>query len=238
MKVSSALDEFDLQQRRLHRGEEGRLAATALLALREFLVDYSGYQDTTEISPKDLFTFLLDYYPSEEEPDPDVARSLLEVTGAFALWLVERRERGLAPFVAVEERLKQDLPRVLDALQLLREHTRRDDLTPPAELLDEEGQEQVGAIGSGVNRVARLDQIDYPSAEQDYWTVQRVEDATIALQSPQREALSEPPASPVQVPEEAAKRLRAGDIIHCEIAPGPAGWELLEVFGIRPGGYA
>lgn len=238
MKLASALDEFDLQQRRMHRGDEGRLAATALLALREFLVDYSGYADTREISPKDLFTFLLDYYPSEEEADADVARKLLEVVGAFALWIVERRERSLAPFLAVEERLKQDLPRTLEALKLLRDHTRRDDLTPPAELVDEEEEEQVGAIGSGVNRVARLDEIDYPSAEQDYWTVQRVEGATVALQSPQREALSEPPAAPVQVPEEAAKRLRAGDIIHCEIAPGPAGWELLEVFGIRPGGYA
>jgi hypothetical protein len=134
--------------------------------------------------------------------------------------------------------LKVDFPRVLGALELLREHGRRHDLAPPAALVDEDEDEQVGAIGSGVNRVARLDQIDYPSAQQDYWTIARVEPTQLTLQSPQREALGEAPAEPVLVPAVAAGLLRSGDIIHCEIAPGPAGWELLEVFGIRPGGYA
>jgi hypothetical protein len=238
MKLSQALDEFDLQQRRLRRGPEGRLAATALLALREYLADYSGFLETTEITPKDLYTFLLEYYPSEEEPDAHVATALLDTVEQFALWLVERGERSLAPFVAQGDRLKTDLPRVLEAQELLKAHGRRDDLAPPAELLDEEDSEPVGAVGSGVNRVARLDQIDYPSAEQDYWTIRRVQPAALTLQSPQREALGEAPVEPVVVPAEAAGLLRAGDIIHCEIAPGPAGWELLEVFGIRPGGYA
>jgi hypothetical protein len=238
MKLSQALDEFDLQQRRRRQGPEARLAATALSALREFLADYSGFDETSEISPRDLYTFLLEYYPSEEEPDAEVAMALLDGAEHLALWLVERGERSLAPFIAAAERLKTDLPRVLEAQERLREHGRRDDLAPPAELLDEEDSEPVGAIGSGVNRVARLDQIDYPAAQQDYWTIRRVETSALSLQSPQREALGEPPAEPVVVPAEAAGLLRAGDIIHCEIAPGPGGWELLEVFGIRPGGYA
>ena len=237
MKLSHALDEFDLQQRRLRRGPEGRLAATALSALREYLADYSGFDETTEIAPKDLYAFLLDYYPSEEEPDAEVAMALLDVAEQFSLWLLERGERGLAPFAAEAERLKADLPRVLEAQERLKQHTRRDDLAPPAELLDDEENESVGAIGSGVNRVARLDQIDYPSAEQDYWIIRRTQPA-LSLQSPQREALGEAAAEPVVAPVEAVGLLRAGDIIHCEIAPGPAGWELLEVFGIRPGGYA
>lgn len=238
MKLTQALEEYDLLQRRRHRGEEGRLAAAASSALREFLVDYSGFEATTDVHPRDLFTFLLEYYPSEEECDPEGARLLLEAAAGFALWLVERGERGLAPFLAAEERLKEDLPRVLEAFAIIRDHTRRDDLAPAFALTDEEETEQVGAIGSGANRVARLDQVDYTAAESDYWTVRRVEAAAVALQSSAREALGEAPAGPVQVPSEAARRLRPDDIIQCEIAPGPDGWEVLEVFGIRPGGYA
>ena len=238
MKLQTALDEYELLQRRRRRGDEGRLAAVALGALREYLQDYSGYEATEDITPRDLFQFLLDYYPSQEEPDPEVAAALLEATAGFARWLLERGERTLAPFAVAEERLREDLPRVLEALLELKEHTHRDDLAPPVELEDEEGQEPVGALGSGVSRVARLDQVDYVAAQEEYYTVRSARGAALTLQSAEREALGEPPAEPVPVPAAAAERLRPGDIIHAEIAPGPEGWELLEVFGIRPGGYA
>lgn len=236
MKLIAAFDEFSLQQRRLRRGEDGPTFRGALAALREFLMDYSGYVETEEVSPGDLFTFLLDYYPSEEEPDPDVALALLETAAAWALWLVERGGRHLAPFVAAEERLRADLPRVAQAYALLQAHTRRDDLAPPVELTDEEATPR-GAVGAGVNRVARLNEVDYASSETEYWVVRRVDPAGLTVQTPQREVLSEPEIQPVLLPAGAAGMIAAGDIIHAEIAPGPAGWELLEVFGIRPGGY-
>ena len=59
MKLEHALDEFSLLLRRRHRGEEGRRATASLAALREFLRDYSAYEDTEEIRSDDLFTFLL-----------------------------------------------------------------------------------------------------------------------------------------------------------------------------------
>lgn len=238
MKLETALDEFGLLQRRRHRGDEGRQTVAALAALREYLLDYSAYGDSTEVTASDLFTFLLEYYPAEEEPDAEVAVNLLEVAAAFALWLVERGERALAPFAVAADRLRDDLPRVLEALALLKEHSRRDDLAPPVLLTDEEDEQPVGAAGSGVNRVMRLDQIDYAAAEEEYYTVRTVEGASITLHSAEREALGEGPAGPVPLPPRAAELLRANDIIHAEIAPGPQGWELLEVFGIRPGGYA
>lgn len=238
MKLDTALDEFGLLQRRRHRGEQGRENTAALAAVREFLLDYSGFEETEAIRPSDFYTFLLEYYPSEEEPSVEVASALLEVTTAFATWLIERGERGLAPFVAASERLRDDVPRVLEARDLLQEHARREDLEPPSALLDEEEERQVGAIGTGVNRVARLDQIDYAAAQEEYFSVVRVQPGELELQSRSREALQEPPLAPVVVTEAASERLRPGDTIHAEVAPGPQGWELLEVFGIRPGGYA
>ena len=235
MKLDQALDEFGLEQRRRHRGEEGRRTAAALAALQEFLIDYSGFTETTEIQPADLLQFLLEYYPAEEEPTVEVALALLEVSAGFALWLTERGERQLAPFYAMRERLQRDLPRVLEALDLLKRHAHRDDLTMPMEV-SEDGEEQpLGTLSSGAERVARLDQIDYTAAEQDYYRVARVTEGALVLRSEARDALGEGAAEPVTVPLEASERLRPGDIIHAEIAPGPAGWELLEVFGIRPG---
>ena len=76
----------------------------------------------------------------------------------------------------------------------------------------------------------------------DYFTVQpgiQVEgpSGTLSLQSSSREILREGVAAPVHVPGPAAALLRPGDILYAEIAPGPTGWEVLEVFGLRPGGY-
>lgn len=235
MKLDQALDEFGLEQRRRHRGEEGRQTAAALAALQEFLVDYSGFTETTEIQPSDLLQFLLEYYPAEEEPSVEVALALLDVSAGFALWLTERGERQLAPFYAMRERLQRDMPRVLEALELLKRYAHRDDLIAPVEVSEDGDEQPVGMLTSGAERVARLDQIDYTAAQQDYYRVARVTEGVLALDSEVRQVLNEGLAEPVAVPLEASERLRAGDIIHAEIAPGPAGWELLEVFGIRPG---
>ena len=242
MNLSQALDEYDLLRRRRQRGDEGRLSAAALVALRDYLVDYSGYEDTADLRASDLFAFLLDYYPSEEEPDAAVAMSLLEVSAAFARWLIERDERALVPFAAAEFSLRDDLPRVLEAYRLLKEHTDRDSLSPPASVTTEEGEEEVAEVATQYQRIARLDQVDYGAAQQDYYRVARIEDGALFLTSGGREALGEGEAGPLRVPVEASERLRPDDTIHAEIAPGTTGsvgepWELLEVLGVRPGGY-
>jgi hypothetical protein len=236
MTLEGALEEFSLLQRRRHRGEDGRRFAAALDALREYLLNYSGFTEPGDISPRDLLHFLLDYYPSQDEPDAEVALALLEACAGFALWLTERGERRLAPFLRDEDPLRRDLPRVLEALSLLKEHADRDRLTPP--VLAEDGEEPPAAVSSGMDRVAHLDRLDYGAAEEEYFRVTAVGEAAVALQSVEREALGEGAVEAVPVPAPAAGLLRAGDIIHAEIAPGTGGWELLEVFGIRPGGYA
>lgn len=237
MKLDQALDEFDLLQRRRHRGAEGRLEATALSALRQFLTDYSAYLDTTEIRPSDLFSFLLDYYPSEEEPDPEVGMALLETTSGFARWLIERDERGLAPFAAAEFGLREDMPRVMELFRILKDHAHREDPSGPGVVTDEEGNEELAHVETPYNRTHQLEQIDYASAEEEYYSVERNDDEGVFLTSTERQALESGPAGPLNVPAAAKERLRVGDIIHAEIAPGPRGWELLEVFGVRPGGY-
>ena len=264
MRLEHALDEFGVVERRRKRGEEGRAAALAMAALREYLLEYAGHESGSDVTPRDLYAFLLDYYPSEETPDPDVALSLLDTTAAFARWLLERGERDLATFVAAEDRLREDLPRVLAALSALTEHVERDRLGPPlfaeapadrnthepghpedapdtAEDSPSEGGELLGELGSGLDRMVRLDEVEYPDAEDDHYQVTEVREDGFTVASPTREALGQPPAK-VHAPLPGGL-LRPGDIIHAEIAPAtggrePGGWELLNVFGIRPGGYA
>ena len=237
MILEAALDEFELNQRRRYRGEEGHTNTLALAALREFLIEDTGHLETEEITPRDLYRFLFEYYPAQEDADPEVGEVLLEAVAALAEWLVERGERNLASVVARDAELHEDVPRILEAQSLLMAYARRDDLRAEAELTEEDGEEVVGGVTSGVDRVARLDQINYDEAQLEYFTVQRVTDAGLSLTSIEREALSEGAAEPVLVPPRTAELLRGGDIIHAEIAPGPAGWELLEVFGVRPGGH-
>lgn len=264
MRLEQALDEFGVTERRRKRGEGGREAALSLAALREYLLEYAGHETSGDLTPQDLYAFLLEYYPSEEVPDADVALSLLDTTTAFATWLLERGERGLAPFLAREDSLREDLPRVLMALSTLEEYVERDRLGPP--LLAETpadrnshepghpedapdapddppsaGGELLGELGSGLDKMVRLDEVEYPDAEDDYYTVTEVREDGFTVTSPTREALGQPPAR-VRAPLPGGL-LRAGDIIHAEIAPStggrePEGWELLNVSGIRPGGYA
>jgi hypothetical protein len=247
MKLDEALDEFDLWMRRSRQGEDRVAATAAASALREYLVDYAAISDSEALRPRDLLDFLLDYYPREEDPDPEVAQILLEVTADLARWLVERDERSLAPYLRVSERLRKDLPRAFEALGLLREHVARLDLSRPhlvemdeqADGEEEEPEEAqpVGVLDSGLHRIASLDEIDYPEAEVARFRVVETAGDHIFVQSPSREALGEPPAGPLRLPAPAAARLKPGDTLHAEIAPGRAGWELLEIFGIGPGGY-
>ncbi len=246
MKLTSAIDEYGLLQRRRQRGEAGQLAALALSALREYLIDRSEMSNSAAVTSHDLFQFLLDYYPSQEQPEPAVATALLDTCAGFARWLVERGETGTAAFAAAEERLRDDLPRVMEALRILREHAHAGDLTPVVPVGQEDDEEEeapVGFMGSGADRVVDLDKIDYNSAQLDYFTVRRSDSegaggfGSLALEASSQKAMGEGLADPVRVPAAAASLLRPDDIVYGEIAPGPNGWELLEAFGVRPGRY-
>ncbi|MFN3651124.1 MAG: hypothetical protein ACK47B_16235 [Armatimonadota bacterium] len=239
MKLETALDEFETAQRRKLRGEEGRPAALALDALREFLLEQAGREETGQLTTEDLRAFVLEHYPSQEEPEGEVALLLLRTTRQFAEWLLERGERSPAQFLAGAERLERELPRVMEALAVLREHTAQTRFGGAVEVAaGEEEEAPTAAMTAGVDRVVELDRIDYAAAQLDYFTVERVSPGALALRSSSRELLAEGLAEPVAVPEQAAELLRAEDIIYAEIAPVPDGWEMLEVFGVRPGGFA
>jgi hypothetical protein len=235
MKLASALDEFSLRERRRGQGEEGRPARFALAALREYLLDHSGFEESGELRPEDFLDFLFAYYPAQEEPESTVALSLLDASAAFSRWLAEHGDHALHGFAALEERLREEIPRAIEVRELLHAHAHREDLGGSAYLAETENESPVGALETGLDRIARPGEVDYPAAEEDYFTVREVSGSALTLTSPQREALGEPPLGPVPVPAQAAERLRPGDILHAEIAPGPDGWELLEVLSLRPG---
>lgn len=237
MKLDTALEEFGLLQRRRHAGEDAQQIAVALAVLREYLLDYAALEETEELSARELTGFLFEYYPRQEEPTPEVALALLDTCAAFAQWLSERGERSLAAFLQMEPRLREDLPRTLEAQALLHAHARKDDLDAPYLVESEVPEHPLGELGSGVNRLAHLDRLDYAAAEQDYFSVRKVTPDGLELTAPGRESLGEGAVTIARLPAGIPDLLRAGDIIHAEVAPGPEGWELLEVFGVRPGGY-
>lgn len=235
MNLTSALEEYGATRRRRAAGEEGRALGLALDALKEYLVEASGYPDTESVSPEDLLDFLFDYYPEEVPPDPAVARILTEVCLGFAEWLLERGDRRFATVVAKAESLREEVPRVIEALALLQEHIARNDLGGSVLAAPEDREEAAAELSAGLDRIAALDRIDYAAAEEEYFRVEAVEEGIVRFQSPERDALGEPPLEVGTLPRAALDLLRPGDTLHAEFAPGPAGWELLEVFGIRPG---
>ncbi len=237
MKLEASLDEFELLQRRRLSGMDRELVVTALAALKEYLLEHVGLEETSELEDWNLFEFLLDYYPSQEEPDEGPALFLLDTASALSRWLVERGERGTALFLAAADRLREDLPRVFRALALLKDHTHPEDLGMSVDVGEEEEGAPLGTLSSGVERVARPGEVDYNRAEEDHFTIVATAQASVTLHSDALEALGQGTLGPVQMPAAAAALLRPADILHAEVAPGRNGWELIGAFGIRPGGY-
>jgi hypothetical protein len=85
--------------------------------------------------------------------------------------------------------------------------------------------------------VIRPEEIDYARAREDYFRVERIDEASIVLQSPTGGELGEEAVGPVRVPRRAAALLRPGDVLYVEVAPGPEYWEILEISQALPGGY-
>lgn len=234
MDLDTALNEYELLERRRKRGEDAQIASLGMAALREYLITYSELIETSELREETLFEFLFDFYPREEDPEPEVGSVLLEVVAGLALWLLERGETSQTRFVTATETLRENVPRALAALAALRQHVARDSLATGVEAEFEEGEEEPAVASTGLDHIARLDEVDYDAAQEEYFHVRQITPAGLMLFSLEREALEEGLAGPVPVPPEAASLLRVGDIIRAEIAPAAHGWELLEVFSVRP----
>lgn len=248
MNLIEVLEEYELAERR-RRGSEVTYLPVAVAALRDYLHMELGDLEHSELPAETLYSFLLDHYPREEEPDEAVALILLEVAAGVARHAVARGLRTPAPFLTAVARLREDLPRTIRAYRALREQVRPE--APAGRIavvrggnegedseLPEEEEPNPAQLSAGVDRLAHLDRVDYAAAEDGYYTVLGLSSETMTVQSETRRALGEPPVR-VRLPAELAPPgdLREGDTVHAEIAPAEGYWELLDVFAVRPGGY-
>src|SRR5206468_956631 len=128
-------------------------------------------------------------------------------------------------FAPLYDRLRVDLPRVLEAWQLIAGRLRRSRREEEAEA-GLSGHGTVGEaslISSGINRVIRPEEIDYSAAREDYFRVEAVAEETVTLQSPTGGELGEAALGPVRVSRRVAGLLRVGDVLYVEVAPGRGG---------------
>jgi hypothetical protein len=229
--------QFDVDVRSGERDER----VVALDLLLEFLGDYAALQQLEALTLGDLEEFFLDWYLRQPGVDAEFAMTLLEAVRGWLGWTDELY--GMAHGVVFQplyERLREDLPRILEAWTILAEGLRQtqeeeareaglEDMTPAA---------TTTLISSGLSRVVRLEEVDYSAAREDYFRIESVGEASLMLQSPSGRELGEAPVGPVRVPEAVAELLHVGDMLYVEVAPGPAGWEILEIERVLPGGYA
>jgi hypothetical protein len=233
MDLAQALEEYR-QQRATDRA--------AVELLRDYLVEYAEIADTTAVTPDDLEQLFARWYLRRDDADPKAAPGLVTGAERWLRWIDSRTQGTLAAaFAPVAERLREDLPRVLEALALLATHAHREDIDRSVALdlvgAEDEDSASVPLLSSGLSRVIRPAEVDYARAEEDHFQITALEGDRAELLSPAGKQLGEPPLSPVLLPAEAAALLRVGDILHVEIAPAGAGWEVLEASRIFPGGY-
>lgn len=241
MDLREAIEEFQQQFDVDVRTGERDTRVVALDLLLEFLGDYAALQQLEALTNGDLEEFFLDWYLRQPGVDAEFAVTLLDAVRAWLGWSDERyRMQHGAMFQDLYERLREDLPRILEAWTILAEglEQAQEDDAREAGLEELTPAATTSLISSGLNRVLRPDEVDYSAAREDYFRIERVDETALVLQSPSGRELGEPPIEPVRVPEAVAERLRPGDQLYAEVAPGSAGWEILEVGRLLPGGYA
>jgi hypothetical protein len=233
MILAEALEEY-----RRHLKSRGSLrrgaAPDAIELLREYLVEFAEVEEASDLTLRDLEQLFARWYPRRDEADAGAAAGLLAAVEEWLVWLDARTGGDLAlAFASSAERLSTDLPRILEAQARLSAHARRDDLEGEVSL----GGPTLTVLSSGLSHVIRPDEIDYARAEEDRFQVVSLDGDHAALQTPAREALGELPLAPVLLPPGVVDLLRVGDLLHVEVAPGGAGWEVLSVTALYPGGY-
>jgi hypothetical protein len=233
MDLAQALEEYR-QERNADRA--------AVELLREYLTEYAEIADTAALTLDDFEQLFARWYLRREDADPEAAPGLVTGAEEWLRWLDARSPGPLAAaFAPVAERLREDLPRVLQALAGLTTYAHREDVDSSL-ALDTGGDEEeesapVSLLSSGLSRVIRPSEVDYARAEEDHFRITALEADRAELLSPAGEQLGEPPLSPVLLPADVTGLLRVGDILHVEVAPTGAAWEVLEANRIFPGGY-
>jgi hypothetical protein len=245
MEIESAIQQYLTDLKETAPREQVKFDLTVLARLEEYLEGDGALAAAEAIRAADLRGFIRDWYREGEEVTPDTARRLVTAVLGWARWLDRRFTaaaastaeppplHSLAPALAP---LEEGLPRATQAADLLRRYTRRADLRQAIPVEEAAGGSPLGTISGGVARVVRPAEVNYSRAEEDTFVVSEVEERSLTLRSSAREQLGEGPAAPVAVPPQVARLLRAGDILHVEIAPAAVGWEILNVETIYPGG--
>jgi hypothetical protein len=235
--LAQALEDYRQELR--SRGGASDVSAEAVELLRDYLIDYAEIAAVDALTPADLEQFASRWYLDRDEAEPEGALALVRAVREWVRWLERRSPSALASsFDALAERLSEDLPRVLQARAILDAYTHREDLETDVTLGEDAESAPVPFLSSGVSRVIRPEEVDYARAEEDQFRLVALEGDYASLQSPSGEQLGEPPLSPVLLPPEVAPLLRIGDLLHVEVAPAGAVWEILAVTRILPGGYA
>lgn len=235
MNLAQALDEHE-QEIGARSGRRASLSPSPLDLLREYLIGYAEITETEALSQSDLEDFFARWYLSNEAADPEGALELIAAVERWSAWLDRRESGGLEDrFRPLAARLREDLPRAIRALRLLRAHVHRDDYGGIPAQTSAGGE--VFLISSGLSRVIRPFEVDYGRAEEDYFRVEAIDGLQVTVQSRSGAQMGRAPLGPVHLPPEVVVLLRVGDTLHAEIAPAGAGWEVLEASGLFPGGY-
>jgi hypothetical protein len=247
MQIETAIQQYLVELKATAPREQVEFDLAVLARLEEYLEGDGTLAAAEAIRAPDLRGFIRDWYREGEDVRPETARRLVAAVRGWALWLDHRFAAVavpssaadaplLPPLAPVLAPLEESLPRAARAAELLRRYTRREDLSQAIPVDEAAGGSPLGTISGGVSRVVRPSEVDYDRAEEDTYVVSGVEEQSLALISPAREQLGEGPASPVLVPPQVSRLVRAGDILHVEIAPAGLGWEILNVETIYPGG--
>jgi hypothetical protein len=240
MDLRESIEQYRQELEAAAESPEPDARTVALELLQEFLGDYASLQTRDALSAADLEEFFVDWYLRRPGAEATFAVTLLETVRDWLEWSDREALPGLSDrFQPLYERLREDLPRVLEAWEILAQELRQAqaDEAEEAGLEDLPALPSAGLVSSGLNRIIRPEEIDYSAAREDYFRIETVEESSLTLQSPTGAELGEGAIGPVPVPERVAELLRAGDILYAEVAPGRQGWEILEIAQVLPGGY-
>jgi hypothetical protein len=237
MEIETAIQQYLIALKERVPRERVEFELTVLARLQEYLEGDSALERAEAIQSSDLRDFIRDWYRAGEDVDREVVEHFVSAVLGWAEWLDTHLEArpGAPSRLSALAPLEEELPRTAEAWAIMQQHVRDAPLSEAIPVEEEETGAALGTVTGGLTRVIQPEGVDYAAADEDTFQVLELADDRVLLQSPTRQALGEQPIPVVGVPSTAARLLRVGDILHAEIAPTPAGWELLHVESIYPG---